>query len=216
MKLLLTSGGITNNSIRDALIDLLGGPTAEADALCIPTAAHAISKGPAWVWRAINDWLNVEWKSFGLLELSALPTVRQENWRPQYDAADALLVGGGNVMYLWDWLQRSGIAELLPLLQDKVYVGISAGSMVVCPRIGKEFVSWPTPGGDDRTLGLVDFAIFPHLNHKAFPNNTLATGEKWAAGLSIPAYAIDDQTAIKVVDGVVEVISEGEWKLFGG
>ena len=83
------------------------------------------------------------------------------------------------------------------------------------PRIGEWFVGWKPPtGGDDRTLGLVDFSIFPHLDNPELPYNTMANAEKWAAKLPNPAYAMDDQTAIKVVDGVVEVVSEGHWKLF--
>ena len=84
----------------------------------------------------------------------------------------------------------------------------------MAPRIGEDFVRWKPPTGGDRTLGLVDFAMFPHLDHPDMPDNSLADAEKWAAGLGVPAYAIDDQTAIKVIDGEVEVVSEGHWKRF--
>ena len=84
----------------------------------------------------------------------------------------------------------------------------------MAPNIGEDFVHWKPPTGGDRTLGLVDFAMFPHLDHPDMPDNSLANAEKWAAGLSVPAYAIDDQTAIKVIDGAVEVVSEGHWKRF--
>jgi dipeptidase E len=86
--------------------------------------------------------------------------------------------------------------------------------MVMTPRIGEDFVGWTPPGGGDRALGIVDFSIFPHLDHPDLPENTMATAERWAAGLGGPAYAIDDQTAIKVTDGAVEVVSEGQWKQF--
>lgn len=215
MKLLLTSGGITNDSIHGALVGLLGKPTAEANALCIPTAVHAVPDAPARVWGAINDWLGLDWKSFGLLELTALPTVPQEHWRPQLEAADVLLVGGGSALYLAYWMRQSGLADFLPALGDTVYVGLSAGSMVLAPRIGEEFVGWrPPEGGDDATLGLVDFSIFPHLDYPEFPKNTIANAEIWATRLPGPSYAIDDQTAIKVVDGVVDVVSEGQWRHF--
>jgi dipeptidase E len=91
-----------------------------------------------------------------------------------------------------------------------VWVGVSAGSMVMTPRIGADFVQWPS-ARDDRTLGVVDFSIFPHLD--VFPTNTLPAAERWVAGIGGPAYAIDDQTAIRVVDGRVDVVSEGAWKL---
>jgi dipeptidase E len=93
-------------------------------------------------------------------------------------------------------------------------VGLSAGSMVMAPNIGEDFVRWRPPTGGDDTLGLVEFSMFPHLDHEDLPENTMANAEKWAAGMSVPAYAIDDQTAIKVIDGAVEVVSEGHWKLF--
>ena len=127
--------------------------------------------------------------------------------------ADVLLVDGGDATYLCHWMQESGLAELLPSLPETVWVGVSAGSMVMTPRIGDDFVEWPS-APDDRTLGAVDFSIFPHLDHEDLPENTMADAEKWAVGMPVPCYAMDDQTAIKVVDGVVEVVSEGHWKLF--
>ncbi|MCC7359257.1 MAG: Type 1 glutamine amidotransferase-like domain-containing protein [Anaerolineales bacterium] len=102
---------------------------------------------------------------------------------------------------------------MLPSLSNTVWVGQSGGSMVMTPRIGKYFMEWTPPDGSDETLGLVDFTIFPHLDHPDMPGNTLADAERWAAGMTGPAYAIDDETAITVVDGQVEVISEGHWKL---
>jgi dipeptidase E len=111
-------------------------------------------------------------------------------------------------------MRQSGLAELLPSLQDKVWLGFSAGSMVLTPRIGEDFVGWKPPAGGDEALGVVDFSIFPHVDHPNLPDNTMAAAEKWAAEIAGPAYAIDDDTAIKVVDGAVEVISEGHWKLF--
>jgi dipeptidase E len=102
----------------------------------------------------------------------------------------------------------------LPSLRETVYVGLSAGSMVMAPNIGEDFVRWKPPTGSDETLGIVDFAMFPHLDHEALPDNSMANAERWAAGMSVPAYAIDDETAIKVTDGTVEVVSEGHWKLF--
>jgi dipeptidase E len=110
-------------------------------------------------------------------------------------------------------MRRSGLADLMPSL-PAVYVGMSAGSMVMAPRIGEDFVGWRPPTGVDDTLGIVDFAMFPHLDNVDLPENTMAEAERWAAGMPVPAYAIDDQTAITVVDGQVEVVSEGHWKRF--
>lgn len=217
MKLLLTSGGVTNSSIRDALVDLLGKPIADSRALCIPTAEY----GHPWctpdsVWRFIARHADLGWKSIGVLELTALPSIAEDRWVPWVRDADVLYVDGGDAVYLCHWMQQSGLVNLLPSLPKTVWVGVSAGSMVMTPRIGDKFVSWTPPAGGDSALGMVDFSIFPHLDHEEMPTNTLAHAEEWAAGISGPAYAIDDQTAIRVADGTVEVISAGNWKSFPG
>jgi dipeptidase E len=217
VKLLLTSGGVTNSSIRDALVDLLGKSTAESTALCIPTAqwGHPMC-GPVSARGFVSGVLpwggmtSMDWKSLGLLELTALPTVGAERWVSWVREADALLVDGGDATYLCHWMRESGLADLLPSLTDTVWVGVSAGSMVLTPRIGADFVEWHA-AADDSTLGVVDFAIFPHLD--VFPENSIAAAERWATTIGSRAYAIDDQTAIKVVDGTVEMVSEGNWKL---
>jgi len=221
LKLLLTSAGVKNPSIHDALVDLLGKPIAESNALCIPTATYGHPMaGPDAAWRFISGreartpMCELDWKSLGVLELTALPSIDRERWVGWVKATDALLVNGGDVLYLCRWMRESGLADLLPSLRDTVWVGLSAGSLVMTPRIGEHFVRWKPPTGDDSTLGVVDFSIFPHLAHELLPQNTMADAERWAAGIPGPAYAIDDQTAIKVVDGTVEVVSEGHWKRF--
>lgn len=222
MKYLLTSAGIKNTSIHDALVDMIGKPIAESSALCIPTAMYGHPQvGPGTgVWQFISGrepetpMCELGWKSLGVLELTALPSIDEERWVPLVRETDVLLVAGGDALYLCHWMRQSGLADLLPSLHETVWVGLSAGSMVMTPRIGADFVGWKSPTGSDSTLGVVDFSIFPHLGHSALPENTLANAERWAAGLSVPCYAIDDQTAIKVVDGVVEVVSEGQWKRF--
>jgi dipeptidase E len=218
VRLLLTSGGVTNTRIRDALAGLLGKPIADCGALCIPTAEWGHPRcTPASAWRFIagrspSPMCDLGWKSVGVLELTALPDIGQERWLPWVREADVLLVDGGDAGYLCHWMRQSGLADLLPSLRDTVWVGVSAGSMVMTPRIGDDFVNWTPPAGGDRTLGVVDFSIFPHLDD--MPGNTMAAAESWAAEIGGPAYAIDDQTAITVSDGTVEVVSEGHWKLF--
>jgi len=217
MKLLLTSAGIKNSSIHDALVDLLGKPIAESSALCIPTATYAMG-GPAAAWRIITGQARTPlcelgWRSLGVLELTALPSIDKEHWVPLVQETDALLVAGGDSLYLCHWMQQSGLADLLPSLRA-VWVGVSGGSMVMAPNIGMDEVYWKPPSGTDRALGVVDFSIFPHLDHENMPDNSMANAEKWAASLPVPGYAIDDQTAIKVTDSAVEVVSEGHWRLF--
>jgi dipeptidase E len=124
------------------------------------------------------------------------------------------LVSGGDAVYLAHWMRECGLADMLPALTDTLWVGMSAGSMVMTPRIGREFVGWKAPDGSDATLGVVDFSMFPHLDHPDIATNTMEAAERWADRLGGPAYAIDDETAITVVDGKVEVISEGTWRRF--
>ncbi len=180
--------------------------------------------GHPWVGPGVKAWkfisgkeenpmVNLGWKSVGVLELTALPTIDKDRWVPLVQEIDVLLVSGGDALYLSYWMKQSGLAELLPSLKA-VYIGMSAGSMVMAPTVGEYFIGWTPPDDSDEALGLVEFSIFPHLNHESLPGNTLKAAEKWAASLKGPGYAMDDQTAIKVIDDTAEVISEGYWKLF--
>jgi dipeptidase E len=220
MRLLLTSAGVKNASIHNALVDLLGKPIADSNALCIPTAGYGSLYGsPVGPWRFISGqsaqpMCELGWKSLGVLELTALPSIGAERWVPWVRETDVLLANGGDALYLCHWMRESGLADLLPSLHEMVWVGFSAGSMVMTPRIGDDFVGWKSPTGGDSTLGVVDFSIFPHLDHPLCPENTMAGAEKWAAEIAGPAYAIDDETAIRVIDGAVDVVSEGHWTLF--
>ncbi|HEU5441450.1 MAG TPA: Type 1 glutamine amidotransferase-like domain-containing protein [Ktedonobacterales bacterium] len=244
MKLLLTSSGIKNASIHHALEELLGKPIAESSALIIPTAIYPFPGGAGMAWRAISGaaaspLCGLGWKSLGVLELTALPSIADDAWVPMVHETDALLVWGGDPLYLSHWMRQSGLADLLPELpRETVYVGVSAGSMAVSATFGETYLDPPRSSGSGETLtsedivfatpqgaisrilvtaagvGLVDFALIPHLDHEDHPDASLANAETWAARLPVPTYAIDDQTAIKVVDGAVDVVSEGHWKLF--
>ena len=201
------------------MIDLLGKPISECSAFCVPTAGHPMENGPDVMWRLIhgdtrNPFCDLGWKSMGVLELTALPSIDREVWVSNLQSVDALLVGGGDPLYLAYWMQQSGVAELLPSLSELVYVGFSAGSMIMAPRIGEDFARWRPPSGSDETLGFIDFSIFPHLDNEFLPENTLADATEWARKLNAPCYAIDDESAIKVVDSHVEVITEGHWNYF--
>jgi dipeptidase E len=212
MRLLLTSGGVRNASIQKALVDLLGKPIAGSTALCIPTANYG---HPMVTPQSTRDFISgsadLGWRSVGVLELTALPSIDRERWVSWVRDADVLLADGGDALYLAYWMRESGLADLLPSLPDTVWVGVSAGSMVMTPRIGTYFMQWKPPTGDESTLGIVDFSIFPHLDNEDMPYNTLPAAQRWAAAIGHPAYAIDDQTAITVADGDVEVVSEGQW-----
>jgi dipeptidase E len=242
MNLLLTSAGIKNKSILGALVDLLGKPIAESNALFIPTAIYPFPGGAGMAWQAIygratSPLTQLGWKSLGLLELTALSSIDKKAWVPSVEKTDALLVWGGDPVYLSYWMRQSGLTDLLSSLRrEVVYVGVSAGSMAASSTFGEAYSNPPngkgsaltsedvvfvTRGGEISRIfvtaqgaGLVDFALIPHLDHENHPDAALANAEKWAARLPVPVYAIDDETAIKVTGGTVEVVSEGHWKLF--
>jgi dipeptidase E len=224
VKFLLCSAGITNPSIDDALVELLGKPIAESSALCIPTGVQPFPGGTTQVYRFISGatagpMCGLGWKSLGVLELTALPSVRPDDWIPAVQEADALLVWGGSPMYLCYWMRESGLADLLPSLRPQtVYVGTSGGAMVATPDFGgTTYDDTELLTASDNALGLVDFSVFPHLDRKdGLPETPMAEIEAWAAGLSVPAYVIDDETAITVVDGNVDIVTDGRWLLLDG
>jgi dipeptidase E len=218
LRLLLTSAGMTKPSIRAALLELLGKPIEDSTALVISTASYPLRNGRRMAWEFMagkeprTPMAELGWASLGVLELTALPSLPREVWVPEVEAADVLLVSGGDTIYLDRWMRESGLADLLPSL-DLVYVGLSAGSLVMAPSVDDVFASW-TPAAGGEGLGFVDVEIFPHLDHPDLPDNTMVHAEHWASRLTRPGYAIDDATAIKVVDGALEVVSEGRWRRF--
>jgi dipeptidase E len=242
MNFLLTSSGIRNKSIHDALVDLLGKPIAESNALFIPTAIYPFPGGSGMAWQSMmgnrpSNICQLGWKSLGVLELTALPSIDKKAWVPSVEKTDALLFWGGDPLYLSYWMRQSGLTDLMPSLRrEMVYVGVSAGSMAASSNFGETYTNPPniigskftseeivftSPEGEiKRTFvriqgaGLIDFAIIPHLDNKDHQDASLSNAERWAAKLSVPVYAIDDNTAIKVTDGAVQIVSEGHWKLF--
>jgi dipeptidase E len=241
MRLLLTSAGIQNATIRDTLVELLDKPISESRALCVPTGIYPFPGGADLAARLIrgqnpSPLCDLGWKSLGILELTALPSIDENVWTDAVRATDALLVWGGDPLFLAHWMRESGLIGVLPSLPDTVYVGVSAGSMAATALFGEtypepphgtgtplstEHLAFPTPDGvAERTFvtargaGLVDFAVIPHFEHEHHPDASRPNAQTWASKLPVPTYAIDDQSAVRVVDGVAEVVSEGRWKLF--
>lgn len=237
MKLLLTSGGITNSSIHEALVDLLGKPVEESNALIIPTAIYPFAEGPGGSYQMISGktrspFTQLGWKSLGVLELSVLPSIQKENWVQAIQTTDALLVWGGDPLFLSYWLRESGLADILPSLEKVVYVGVSAGSMAVSGIFGETYSNVPITSAQPLTTqsiqfdtfektfitahgaGLINFAIIPHFNNENHTDASVVNAAIWASMLPVPVYAIDDHSAVKVTDNTVEIVSEGHWKLF--
>lgn len=243
MKLLLTSSGINNTSICNALVDLLGKPIAESNALFVPIGVYPFRYGQRYAWNPIagdaaSRMCQLGWKSMGILELSVLPSIDKNNWLPSLEEADALLVWGGDPLFISYWMQESGLSKYLPSLLDNnlVYVGVSAGSIAVASTFAETYsaeracagtpvtteeIVFSSPEGEihktlitAKGMGLTDFAIIPHYENKNHIDACSINAEKWASRLPAPVYAIDDETAIKVIDGSIEIISEGNWKLF--
>ena len=229
MRLLLTSLGLTNESIRTALTELTGKPISESRAVFIPTAMHAVPGGGCYLWEDVMAQNEVGWKSLSILELSALPSIPKSMWLSSLEEVDVIYVEGGNTPYLSYWFEASGFAEELPsLLINLVYVGVSAGSLVVShslvinqTRLGETGVYAdeqygdvaPLGFGSDFTLRLIPAAIRPHFNASYFDGVSMEDMKKVCDKIDAPVYVIDDQTALKVVGDQIEVISEGAWEL---
>lgn len=217
MKLLLTSGGITNNSMVKALKDLVQRPFKELNLAFIPTAANLEEGDKWWLIKDLKTCQELGFKAIDLVDISALP---QKIWKPRLESANILFVGGGNTYHLMYWINKSGLKDLLSkLLESRIYIGISAGSIVTIPSLilssaEKEILEKIGEEIFDRGLGFVDFLIEPHINSKYFPELTFDYAKKQAEKLNKTVYALDDQTAIKVDNGKIEIISEGEWKKF--
>src|SRR5260221_2822658 len=212
MKLLLTSAGLTNKVISDALIGLVGKPAKEISVAFVPTAANFERGDKSWL---INDLVRFKdggFKSVDVIDISAL---EKEKWLEGFKKADVLFFGGGNTFHLMYWVEKSGLKELLPdLLKTKVYGGISAGSCIAGPKV-LTFVQELFPDEENEHnvvdgLNLVPFHVVPHLNSKWFKGLREEKIRELAKDERTPAYAIDDQCAIKVVDDKIEVIGGGK------
>ncbi|MDQ3098803.1 MAG: Type 1 glutamine amidotransferase-like domain-containing protein [bacterium] len=217
MKLLLTSAGITNESIKKALAGLIKKPFEETNLAYIPTAANIEKGDKDWL---ISDLVNCQkcnFKQVDIVDFSAIP---REMWLSRLEYADVLLFGGGNTDHLLKTVKSSGLEEALPgLLKTRVYVGISAGSMITAFKesLSSAALLYHEETGeikDNKALGYVNFQTRPHLNSEYFPKVTLPYLAEIAKELSDTFYAIDDQTAIQVIDSEITIISEGEWKKF--
>lgn len=217
MKLLLTSGGITNQSMKNELFSLAGKQPEELSIAFIPTAANVEEGDKGWFVNDLVILKNFKPKILDIVDFSAVP---RDIWQPRLEDADVLIFGGGNTFHLMYHLKKSGLAELLPrLLATRTYVGISAGSIVATHKLSvtqaqrlysEEIGEYEGEDG----LGFVNFHIRPHLNSPHFPKVRDEYLQQLAKEILETIYAIDDDTAISVVDGKMKVVTEGEYKIY--
>lgn len=214
MKLLLTSGGITNSSIANALFELTGKRPEEMTVAFIPTASNVEVGDKDWL---ITDLINLKKQNFKSIEIADISAVNEKIWKPSLERADILFFEGGNTYHLMRWLNKSGLADLLPeLLKDKVYVGVSAGSMVTNPDLNLKLsqVIYEEDMSETKELkglNFVDFYFLPHLNSEWFEKMRKENIEKAAQEINRTIYALDDNSALKIIDGKIEVVSQGKW-----
>ena len=217
MKLLLTSAGLTNPSIANALFELVGKKPEDTSAVFIPTAANVEVGDKEWLITDLTNLNNQHFKALDIADISALP---KEIWLPKFQAADVLFFEGGNTYYLMEWINKSGLKELLPeLLKTKVWVGVSAGSMVTNKDLSLKISQMIYEEDLDKTeimsgLNYVDFYFLPHLNSHYFTKLRKETIEKVIEGITEKIYVMDDNGAVKVVDGKAEIVTEGEYLEF--
>jgi dipeptidase E len=217
MKLLLTSGGLTNKSIEKALFDLVGKKPEDIKLCFIPTAATIEMGDKDWF---INDLKNIDKQGFNSVSIVDIGAVPEKIWKPQMDEADILFFSGGNTYHLMEWINKSGLKDLLPeYLKTKVWVGISAGSMVTNPDFAAKISQAVYDEDYDKIgevpgLNYVDFYFLPHLNSPYFPILIEENIKKIADRIPKKIYAMDDNGALKIVDGKVEIVSEGKYLEF--
>jgi len=214
MKLLLTSGGLTNKSIANALFDLVGKKPEDTIVVFIPTASNVEIGDKSWF---IRDLQNLKKQNFKAIEITDISAVDESIWKPSLERADVLFFEGGNTYHLMEWINKSGLISILPkLLENKVYVGVSAGSMVTNKTLLLPISQTIYEEDLDRTtemngLNYVDFYFLPHYNSPGSQNLTEQAIREAVKNRSEKFYALDDNSALKISDGKVEVVSEGEW-----
>ena len=219
MRLLLTSAGLRNETLRRALHDLLGKPFAAANIVYVPTASVAEAGDHGWFVADLNRLHGLGWHEFDILELNGLP---REMVLGLLQHADVIYVEGGSHYHLARSISGNGLAEgLLEALEHRVYVGVSAGSMIFSRHLDERSASIFGDVADlhvlgattlEPPLGLFDWYLKPHLYSADFPERGDAWADRIAAQADFPVYFIDDETAIRVDGDETDVVSEGRWR----
>jgi len=213
MKFLLTSSGIKNNSIAQTIIELVGTEREKIRAIYIPTAANVELGDKGWLIDDLHDFQMQDYESVDIIDIAAVP---REVWQPRLESANLICFGGGNEQFLARVMRESGFAAIAKdILKERVYMGISAGSMVAGTFLPKEVLEIVYPEQTfqkvlEQPLGLVDCSFIPHFNSPWFPKIKKEVIDA-LPGTTSPLYVLDDQSALKIVDGKIEVVSEGTY-----
>lgn len=194
------------------------GKKPEATTLAfVPTAANVELGDKGWL---IDDLVNLKKLNFKAIDIVDISALDRTLWLSKMEQADVLYFSGGKRYHLMQWMTRSGLTEVLPdLLKDRVYVGMSAGSMVAGQRLALKFSHLLYKDDLGRTddmegLGYVDFYFLPHFNNPYFPSVKESAIEESTKGMTETVYALDDTSALKVVDREVTAVTEGIFKVF--
>lgn len=213
MKLLLTSAGLKNEGIAQAILDLTGLPKEKIRLAYIPTAANADSYDKGW---SIDDMAQCNAQGYGFIDIVDFSAIPKANWFARLESANVLFFGGGNEQYLARMMREHGLRDLLPqLLKTRLYVGVSAGSMVTGKFLTSDMLKIVYPNESftddlEAGLGYVDFHFLPHLESEHFTQMKEGNVRMIQPQLTAPLYALDDQTALVVEDGTVTVVGKGK------
>jgi dipeptidase E len=198
--MLHTSAGVRNAALRTAFAELLDRPFAEASIAFVVTAALGDSGHHDWFVDDINQVHRLGWRSFRILDLATLPG---EIALRRLREVDAVYVTGGNAYHLAYVIASLGLAPAIrDMLDTKVYVGASAGSMICARNFTERLVA--AYGIDDEIyrhhtgqpvspFELFDWWVVPHADPSTDP-------PPGAPGRYGPAYLLDDDSAVRVVD----------------
>ena len=218
MKLVLCSEGFYTPNTVQACVELCDKPQNQISIAIINEAFAAEDGDKYWVLDNLNDVAKNFKGGIDIVNLLALPLSKVEE---NIAKRDVIFVVGGNTDYLMHVFNKTGFSKLLPkLLETKVYVGSSGGSMVVGRRVSTNAYTkiYGEPGNYNVTdyLGLVDLAIKPHLDSSIFPNNRPEILEKVTAGTSFPVYALRDDSALVINGSEQRFIGSEPIKIING
>lgn len=210
MKLLLTSSGITNQTLLDSLLRLAGKPIAQLKLAFIPTAANVEMGDKAWLINNLRDLQDAGFPYIDIVDVAVLPSA---SWLPRLEEVDIIVMGGGDSNYLLQKAHSSGLSEeLARLLETKIYIGISAGSMAAGTDMSAEALKLIFPeetSDDEKGLNLVNFYIIPHFGSSYFPHVTEENAQTVANISGQIIYLLDDETGVEVNGGTITIIGDG-------